>query len=381
MQGLRILVILPEQLPVPPIKGGSVETCTYNIFKRMARTDQVVMISRAHPRLPSVSRYQNGRLTIIRIPHGDRRRYIHSALKKVAGQSFDIIQIENRPRFVSHVRRQFPRTAIILSLHSLTFMSSLSRSQADRILRQVNGVTSVVSFVTRTMQHRYPRHARKFRTAILGVDTSKFRPWSASAKMELRSRWELTDTYNILFVGRIVRGKGLHTLVRAVSLLKERIPHVKLVAVGASWPGVSSQTPYMRQVRQLSELLGVPIRFTGYIPPSRIHEMFQLGDVFVCPTLFREGFATVNSEAMASGIPVVASNRGGIREVIRDGHSGLLVDRFQSPEAFATAIDLLYSDPELRKRIVLNARRRVSTSFSWHQTVQKLKKHYRLVRR
>lgn len=109
--------------------------------------------------------------------------------------------------------------------------------------------------------------------------------------------------------------------------------------------------------------------------------MFQLGDVFVCPTLFREGFATVNSEAMASGIPVVASNRGGIREVIRDGHSGLLVDRFQSPEAFATAIDLLYSDPELRKRIVLNARRRVSTSFSWHQTVQKLKKHYRLVRR
>ncbi|MEJ8547930.1 glycosyltransferase family 4 protein [Brevibacillus borstelensis] len=378
---MRILVILPEQLPVPPIKGGSVETCTYNIFKRMARTDQVVMISRAHPRLPPVSRYQDGRLTIIRIPHGNRQSYIHSALKKAAGQSFDVIQIENRPRFVPKVRRQFPRTPIILSLHSLTFMSFLSPGQADAILRQVNGVTSVVSFVTRTMQRRYPRHAHKFRTAILGVDTTKFRPLPASAKVRLRRRWGLDGSYNVLFVGRIVRGKGLHTLVRAVSRLKKHIPRVRLVAVGASWPGVSRQTPYMRHVRQLSRRLGVPIRFTGYIPPARIQDMFQLGDVFVCPTLFREGFATVNSEAMASGIPVVASNRGGIREVVKNGHSGILVSRFQSPDAFASAIARLHDNPGLRKRLVLSARKRVAASFSWQNTVQRLKQHYCLVRR
>jgi spore coat protein SA len=108
--------------------------------------------------------------------------------------------------------------------------------------------------------------------------------------------------------------------------------------------------------------------------------MFQLGDVFVCPTLFREGLATVNSEAMASGIPVVASNRGGIREVVVHGHSGLLVNQAGSPAAFARAIARIRSNPALRRRLVANGRARVRSAFNWHGTVRRLKTHYRAVR-
>jgi spore coat protein SA len=377
---VRILVICPEQLPVPPIKGGSVESVTYNIFKRMAQSEKVVLLSRGHPRLPHVSRYVGGNLHVIRVPNSKPFAYLRSALNKVAGQSFHIIQIENRPRFVPYVRKVFPRTPIILSLHSLTFMSYLSNPRANAILRQVNGVTSVSSFVTNKMRRRFPAHARKFRTAILGVDSVKFRPWSAASKQRLRKRMGLAGSFNVLFVGRMVRGKGLHTLVRSVALLKRRIPNIRLVAVGASWPGVRRQTAYMRYVRSLSKRLRVPIRFTGYVPPSRVHQMFQLGDVFVCPTLFREGLATVNSEAMASGIPVVASNRGGIREVVVNGHSGLLVSQAGSPAAFARAIARIRNNPALRRRLVANARARVRSAFNWYGTVRKLKAHYRAVR-
>jgi len=378
---MRILVITPEQLPVPPVTGGSVETNTYNIFRRMARTDRVVLLSRAHPRLPAVSSMINGNLKIIRVPGGSRLRYIRAVLRKVRGQSFDVIQIENRPTFVPHVRRMFPRTPIILSLHSLTFMAALSTARANQILRKVNGVTSVVGYVTHAMRRRFPRYAHKFRTAILGVDTDKFCPRTASYKRQLRRRWGVSGTFNVLFVGRIVRMKGLDTLVRAVALLKRRTPRIRLVAVGASWPGVKRQTPYMRRVRLLSNRLGVPIRFTGYIPPASIHRMYHLGDVFVCPTRYREGFATVNSEAMASGVPVVASNRGGIREVVEHGRSGLLVNRYTSPAAFAQAITRIRQNPGLAKQLAHNGRRRVLSRFSWYYTVRRLKAQYALVRR
>lgn len=378
---MRILVIAPEQLPVPPIKGGSVESCIYNVFQRMAKTDRVVLISRCHPRLPRVNRNVGGNLEIVRIPFGNRSAYIQAVLRQMRGQRFDVIQIENRPTFVSIVRKHFPRTPIILSLHSLTFMSHLSPKRANQILSQVNGVTSVVSFVSQTMMKRYPKHAHKFKTAILGCDTNKFQPRSQVFKQSLRQKWGVAGSFNLLFVGRIIHGKGLHTLVEAAAVLKKRYPRIRIVAVGASWPGVGRQTPYMRKVRLLSQRLQVPIRFTGYVPPARIHDMYHLGDVFVCPTQFREGFATVNSEAMASGIPVVASNRGGIREVVQHGKSGLLVNAHASPAAFARAIREIKASPALAQRLANGGRQRIVSQFSWHSTVQKLKNHYLAVLR
>jgi len=376
---LRILVIAPEQLPIPPITGGSVETAMYNIFRRMANQDSVTIVSRAHPRLPPAS--HTGKLTILRIPRRSRTSYLHAAIQKVRGKRFDLIQIENRPTFVPAVRRAFPRTPIVLSLHSLTFMSQLSRQRANAILSQVNGITSVVSFVSQTMRKQYPRHARKFSTAILGVDTGKFRPRTLAYKRRVRRAWGIHKRYNVLFAGRMVPKKGLHTLVRAVALLRRRWPRMGIVAVGSSWPGVKKETPYMRHVRLLARRLNVPIRFTGYHPPSRMPQMYHLGDVFVCPTQYREGFATVNSEAMASGIPVIASKRGGISEVVQHGKSGLLVRQCRSPRAFADAIARVKTSPGLARRLAQGGRKRVIARFSWNKTVSRLRRKYSMIKR
>jgi spore coat protein SA len=127
----------------------------------------------------------------------------------------------------------------------------------------------------------------------------------------------------------------------------------------------------------MSKRLRVPIKFTGYIPPARVHNMYHLGDVFVCPTQYREGFATVNSEAMASGIPVVSSRRGGIPEVIKDGRNGLLVSAYKSPAAFARAIERIKLSPALASKLANEGRKRVRAGFSWFSTVRKLKAHYR----
>lgn len=186
---MRILVIAPEQLPVPPIKGGSVETVIYEIFRRVSRKHSVVLVSRSHPRLPSVSEQNDGRLKIVRVADANHYRYIKKALQNVKGKPFNVIQVENRPIFVPHVRRTFKNTPIMLSLHSLTFMSQLSQKRAQNILKQTNGVTSVSKFLKLEMQRRFRMHADKFRTAKLGVNTDTFRPRSQQFKQQLRKQW------------------------------------------------------------------------------------------------------------------------------------------------------------------------------------------------
>jgi spore coat protein SA len=377
---VHVLAIAPEDLPVPPIKGGSVESCIHNVFSRMAETERVTIISRAHHRLPARSVSRGGRLTIVRLRHAKRREYVRAAMRYAKGREFSVIQIENRPTFVPFVRKSFPNTPIVLSLHSLTFMSLLSRRTAHSVLGRVDGVTTVVSFVTETMKTRYPAHAHKFRTAILGVDGDAFRPRAESYKRRVRRKWGVEHGKNLLFVGRIIRMKGLDTLVRAAALLRRRGADVRVIAVGARWPGVRRETADMRQVRRVADARGVPICFTGYVPPSELPEMFHLGDVFVCPSRFREGFATVNSEAMASGIPVVASRRGGIPEVVEHEKSGLLVERYRSGAAFADAIERVLSSPRVARRLGEGGRRRAVRHFSWYRTVDLLRKHYRSLR-
>ncbi|RED59252.1 glycosyltransferase family 4 protein [Cohnella lupini] len=374
---MKILAIAPDKLPIPPIKGGSVEAVMHNFFTRMAKTEHVTLVSCTHPRLPKQSTSVNGKLKFMRFPYSNGSTYIRAAMKKLRGNKFDIIQVDNRPTFLPAIRRAFPRTPIVLSLHSLHFLSKLNRTHGNAMLRHANGVTCVVSSLANTFKARYPAHATKFKPVLLGVDTHKFTPRSQAYKLNIRKRYGLNQSYNLLFVGRIIPRKGLHTLVEAAALLRKQNKRIAIVAVGASWPGVKRETAYMSRVKRLAQRLHVPLRFTGYVSPSKIHEMYHLADIFVCPTQYKEGFACVNSEAMASGIPLVASARGGILEVVRHGRSGLLVKSYKSPSAFAQALTKIIGNPGMAKRLSIGGRARVVSRFGWANAVGRLKSYYR----
>ncbi|MEX1031290.1 MAG: glycosyltransferase family 4 protein [Paenibacillaceae bacterium] len=379
---MKILVIAPEQLPVPAIVGGSVETCIDQVFRRLAaRGHRITIISRAHPRLPQTGRSSGGKIHHIRISAKSKARYISQAMRATHSQAYDFIQVENRPTFIQPVRKRFPRTPMILSLHSLTFMSRLSRHRGNQVLRLVNGVTTVGHFVTSTMKRRFPAYKHKFFTSHQGVNTTLFRPRSLAERARLRRQWSVSGTTNILFVGRTVPTKGLHTLVKATGRIPKTRKPLRLIVAGSSWPGKQYQSPYIRTIKHLAKELHIRLTFTGYIPPARIHHIYQLADIFVCPTKYREGFGLVNVEAMASGIPVIASRRGGIPEIIQHEHNGLLVADYNNPAAFASAIHRILSNHSFAKRLAINGRRCVKQKFSWGSTAKRLENRYRIIRR
>lgn len=365
-------MLAPEQIPVPPVRGGSVEICMYEIAKRLAEKHNVTIISRRHKRLPAVS--HEGNLTIIRVPSGKKRTYLKHVKRRIKGMAFDWIQIDNRPLFIPVIRKLFPHTPIALFLHSLTFVSAsrLSHSACVRCLDKADLIVANSISLQKRLAARFPTAGPKLNHVWLGADLSRFRPPSPSERESIRSKYRLSGSFVVSFVGRLIPRKGLPLLIKAVHLARKRHPAIKLVVAGGS-----QVRGYSTKLKRIAARHKVPVVFLGTTPHSRIHSVYWMADCFICPSQQHEAFGLVNVEAMASGLPCIASNIGGIREIIHDGHTGLLVDHYRSPQAFAEKLLAVVNNQGLSRRMGMRAREDVIKRFNWRSTAINLSRLYR----
>jgi phosphatidyl-myo-inositol alpha-mannosyltransferase len=143
----------------------------------------------------------------------------------------------------------------------------------------------------------------------------------------------------LLFVGRLEPRKGLAYLVRAFLRLKPRFPAARLLVVGRDDKRQQEKAMGMVPPRLRPDLV-----FVGSVPQADLPSYYASADVFCAPSLGGESFGIVLAEAMAVGLPVVCSDIGGYRDLVRDGREGLLVPP-RDPEALATAIAGLLDNP------------------------------------
>ncbi|HET8568751.1 MAG TPA: glycosyltransferase family 4 protein [Candidatus Limnocylindria bacterium] len=148
---------------------------------------------------------------------------------------------------------------------------------------------------------------------------------------------------NILFVGRAEPRKGAMYLLRAYASLKQRCPGVRLIYVSGG-----RQVGEMR--RFVRDNAVADVLFAGR--PSDIDKarFFRTADIFCAPSTGQESFGIVLLEAMAAGLPIVASDIHGYKRVVQRNVSGLLVEP-KDPDAIAAALERLIRDPELRARL------------------------------
>jgi spore coat protein SA len=361
---MHILIIAPEQIPVPPPVGGSVEHCVYQIARKISPKHTVTILSRQRANYPKKSTL--GHITILRVPGANKHAYLSNVLKTVKGRSFDIIQIDNRPRFVHAVRKVFPHTPISVFLHSTTFISPpmTSRKQAASDLSGANRIVGNSLSLQNHLKRTFPTISHKVRYVHLGVNLDQFRPRKEKTTGSHRP-------FVILFAGRLIPRKGIPVLMKATQIVRRSIPSARLHIAGGT-----GKPSYKKYLKQLASSLRIPVTFKGYVPRSQMPSFYQSGDCFVCPSQGHEAFGLVNVEAMASGIPAIASRNGGIPEIIRHQHNGLLVTNYRSSEAFAKEIIKIAKDPSKAKRLAKQARLDVTNKFSWRSTASKLEKIY-----
>ncbi len=210
----------------------------------------------------------------------------------------------------------------------------------------------------------------------MGVDLKLFSSATLSAAAAVRKKCGIGNNGRmLLFVGRLAEKKGVSYLIAAMKDVIKAFPNCKLVVVG--------EGPEKAALVQQSQQLGLSenVVFVGSIPNSGLPPFYRAADVFVLPSIIdgrgdTEGLGVVLLEAIAAGTPVVASDVGGIPDIVVHNRTGLLVGQ-KSPEALAAAIVSLLRNSQLRKKLSAAARIHVARGYSWQNVADQFYSVYR----
>jgi glycosyltransferase involved in cell wall biosynthesis len=328
------------------------------------------------------------------------REYVIQVAHSLRELRPDVVHVMTYPQFVPLLRRAVPRACFVLHLHDETLLH-LERTQAARRLGAVDAIVTCSRWLELSLSARFPELGKRVRAIGNGFDPDRFRPLEAP-RPEGRER-------RILFVGRVSPEKGVHLLAEAFAGLASRVERLYLEIAGpigllpysifrlllgdpatdaaAHFYGeslaerflcqvVHHQTSYLRQIeRRVPPNLRPKLRLRGAIPHDELPEVYRAAEIFVSPSICREPFGIPVLEAIASGLPVVATGSGGVPEIIEDGIGGLLVER-GSQAALSRAIEVLLSDPGRATEMGAAGRRHALRHFTWRAVAERLEEVY-----
>ena len=203
-----------------------------------------------------------------------------------------------------------------------------------------------------------------FRIIPNGIDFQRF------ADSDLRPIERFDDGRpNILFVGRLDKRKGFRHLIRAFPFIKQALPDARLIVVGAY--DDEDKAPFIRYART-QHLRSV--HFVGYVSREMLPRYYRTAHLFCAPSTGFESFGIVLLEAMAAGLPIVASDIAGYRLVLTDHQEGLLVPP-EDPNAIAQAVVRLLSSPETRARMTACGRV-TAAAYDWTHIASQVLAYY-----
>lgn len=201
-----------------------------------------------------------------------------------------------------------------------------------------------------------------------GVDVARFRPDGAAAARTRRHR--------LLAVGRLVPRKGFDLAITALTGL----PDTELVILGGTDADRLADDPEARRLRRHAERTGVAdrVRLVGRVARQDMPAWYRSADLVVCSPWY-EPFGIVPLEAMACGVPVVATAVGGLTDTVVDGVTGAHVPPGR-PDELRVTIRTLLNDPALRQTLGGAGRRRAGSRFSWQRVTTEVAAVYERVR-
>ncbi len=234
---------------------------------------------------------------------------------------------------------------------------SLTSRLIPQAVRKARRIITVSHFTRKEVEKLFPSAAGKTRVVYNGVG-SQFQPSPPERVEEVKVKYGIKENY-IMYLGTVEPRKNLKTLLRAFALLKNKIPHLLVIAGMKGW----KYHGIFDLLRELS--LEERVVFTGFVPEEDLPPLYSGADVFVYPSLY-EGFGIPVLEAMACGTPVVASKTSSLPEVV--GDAGLLADP-HSPGEIAARIEEVLKNPGLAEKLSLLGRKRAG-EFTWERTAR-----------
>lgn len=406
---MKIAIIYPHaRIPSPPTRlFDAVSIVVHEHARRLARDHDVTLVLGQETGTPRSERHEG--VNYLRLPLlADRaintlkvldrfRRperpfrttaayYLPFAMRVagvVARERFDVVHLHSAVNFLPRLRRALPGARLVAHIHDHS-MRDFDGARAEARLRHADLVLACSEHVIDKVRQRFPAVARRCTALHNGFD-ERFASVRADPAAGRR----------ILFCGRLVPEKGVHVLLSAVARLKDRFPDLELELVGPVdmsppefvdcfhddpplaevRPMLGNRAAWEAHLHRLAAPLGDRVQMTGPVPHADLAERYAAANVFAFPSAWREPFGMPVAEAMATGLPVVATRDGAIGEILEEGRSGLLVERGDAV-GLADALGRLLDDADLRVRMGAAARLRASRHFAWDSVVARMLRLY-----
>ena len=331
--------------------SGGVPRCVESTVSALSKLDSSIeiFVSSFSSKIKTNVTSKSGNLTVhyipfplanypIFVPRCVTNRIIRREIMKVRP---DIIHVQGIGKYYSFPILKECSNPVILTVHGIIHQESKSwrgllgkyrgyvgRHLEKNMLNRAKYLIAVSPYVKRTIA---PMTAGDISVIYNSLDEIFF----SINKNEVPNR--------ILFVGGIEERKGLHVLIDAIAAIKQTIPAIKLHIVG----GIRKASYYNDLLDQIVNLgLQDSIVFKNHLSNSELMQEYSEAALFVLPSK-EESLGVVLLEAMATGTPIVASNIGGIPDIIEDGQNGYLVN-YGDSQAMASSIIKLLSDDKLR---------------------------------
>ncbi|TKC19652.1 glycosyltransferase family 4 protein [Robertmurraya kyonggiensis] len=367
---MRILMICTEKLPVPPIRGGAIQTYLSGCLPYLRQEHEITVLGITDPSLPTKETVDD--INYVRVDGKIFELYMEGVIQFLQSNDFDLIHIFNRPRLVIPIRQVAPNSKITLSMHNDMFTpDKISAEEGTAVINEVALISTVSNYIGGQIKALYPQAESKVRTIYSGVDCNQFLPGNdpnmQKIRQTLRRKHNLENKTVILFAGRLSSNKGVDRLLRAIPELTKKHKDLALVVVGSNWFSQNNVTDYVAYIRALAKKLPVPVVTTGFVAPSEIQNWFAVADIFVCTSIWQEPLARVHYEAMAAGLPIVTTARGGNPEVMIPGVNGYIVDQPEDPSQFAEKLSLLLSNRMDMKKMGERGRELALSLYQWER--------------
>jgi glycosyltransferase involved in cell wall biosynthesis len=371
--GHRIIHVITPGDHFSPLTGSAIPTVVHGLSRAAARAgapragvvvdrstwqsryDSADVIEYAGVRgLDRRARYTDALRGRMGMPRSAVAAYYRPIADALRAQPPSIVLAHNAP-ILAHLLRDTPHRVVLYAHNDL--LRTYSRGEAGRMLQSAAGIVCVSeSLAARTRERLAAAVRGRVHVVGNGVDTAQFTPGTG----------RLPGPVRVMFMGRVIPDKGADVLLRASAELDRA--DLEVMIVGR--PGFAADAPlsdHERELRALAQQSGVDVRFQTFVPRVELPALLRTADVFVVPSRWPDPSPLTVGEALATGLPVVASRIGGIPEAV--GDAGILVPP-DDPAALAAALRGLIDDRARRAALGIAARARAEArdwAWSWRQ--------------
>jgi glycosyltransferase involved in cell wall biosynthesis len=376
----------------PPRIVGGISTHVYNLARNLAQKGlDVYVMTCDFPNAPETEEIDGvyvKRIDSYKAPSPDFATWVYLMNMNLQRESASVINRLRGRVDIIHVHDWLAATAgiglkhifrvpLVATIHSTEIgRRGALRTNYDRMIHQTEAwlcheawkVICCSEYMASHVRWAFGLSSDKVSVIPNGVDVKNFE--EKFDKAEFRSKFATPDEKIVLYVGRLVYEKGVHVLINAVPKVLSKV-NAKFVIVGDGYMKNSFKT----QVNHMN--LAHKIYFTGFVDNKTLWALYRCADVVVVPSLY-EPFGITALEAMAAQTPVIASDTGGLKEIIQHEQTGIKVYP-GNVDSLVWGITRVLLDPGFAEWIKSNAYKRVLEYYNWDRISQKTKELYEVV--